>query len=70
VTLSESTSSTATLGGLAAGAALERRGLDATTDSGTAAGTAIELMRKQRLFIRDSILRPQVAISIHFRPVV
>jgi hypothetical protein len=46
MTLSVSTSRTATLGAPAAGAALKRSGLDTTTDRGTAAVAAIELMRK------------------------
>src|SRR5437763_16890757 len=51
MTLSVSTSRTATPGVPAGGAALETRGLDTRTDKG-AAVAAIELMRKWRLFIR------------------
>jgi hypothetical protein len=46
MTLSVSTSRTATLGPPAAGAALEASGLDTTMDRGTAALAAIELIRK------------------------
>jgi hypothetical protein len=46
MTLSVSTSRTATLGPPAAGAALETSGLDTATDGGAAAAAAIELMRK------------------------
>jgi len=56
MTLSVSTSRMETLASPAAGAALERRGRDAT-DRGTAAD-AIELIRNVRLFIRDVDLEP------------
>src|ERR1035438_6022707 len=53
VTLSVSTSRTATLGPPVASASLEPGGLDTATDGATAAVAAIELMRKWRLFIGD-----------------
>jgi hypothetical protein len=64
MTLSVSTSRTATLALPAAGAALERRGLDAT-DRGTAAVDAIELIRNVRLFMRDVDLEPGTHQYIH-----
>jgi hypothetical protein len=51
VTLSVSTSRTATLGSLATGAEDEMSGF-ATTERGTRAFAAIDVMRKWRLFMR------------------
>src|SRR3954468_22065971 len=53
VARSVSTSRTATLASPAASTGLERNGLD-TTLRGTAAEAAAELMRKFRLFMRDT----------------
>jgi hypothetical protein len=54
MTLSVSTSRTATLGSLGAGASLESSGLDRAMDGAPAVVAAIELMKKCRLFIGDS----------------
>jgi hypothetical protein len=54
MTLSVSTSRTATLGPLGAGASLESSGLERAMEGATAAVAAIELMRKWRLFIGAS----------------
>jgi hypothetical protein len=54
MTLSVSTSRTATPGPPGAGASLESSGLDRAREGATAAVAAIELMRKWRLFIGAS----------------
>jgi hypothetical protein len=65
MTLSVSTSRTATLSPSAAGASLEASGPDTATDGAPAEVAAIELMRKWRLFIGDLHFGSGLAISIY-----
>jgi hypothetical protein len=67
VTLSVSTSKTATLDSPSAGAAFETTRLDTATDRRTAAVAAIELMKKSPLFIRKYQFWFHFAIGIYLR---
>src|SRR3954453_23525290 len=68
VTLSVSTSRTATLGAAGAGGSAEASGLDTAVDGATTVVAAIELMRKWRLFMGDFPFGFGVVISIFDSP--